>query len=200
MYRKFNLSNCYINFIVNSQTICQNTSQTCQNKFSTKFPVNMRVPLSHTVDLVLKGGVHFKEDELTKKVTMEIKSGYSMILNKRMSRILGFGGVVERHKKTVESPYISDLSVLSAIYVYCDIVEPQVVGDTNAQLLRSIPLEGKFGDIISETFVNIQYSMVQRKLFEDIEILLRGDTGDPVPFERGKVVVTLHPRKYTYFT
>ena len=200
MYRKFNLSNYYINFIVNSQTICQNTSQTCQNKFSTKFPVNMPVPLSHTVDLVLKGGVHFKEDEVTKKVTMEIKSGYSMILNKRMSRILGFGGVVVRHKKTVESPYISDLSVLSAIYVYCDIVEPQVVGDTNAQLLRSIPLEGKFGDIISETFVNIQYSMVQRKLFEDIEILLRGDTGDPVPFERGKVVVTLHFRKYTYFT
>ena len=58
-------------------------------------------------------------------------------------------------------------------------------------------MQGKFGDIISETFVNIQYSMLQRKSFEDVEILLRGDTGDPVPFERGKVVVTLHFRKHT---
>jgi hypothetical protein len=33
-----------------------------------------------------------------------------------------------------------------------------------------------------------------------VEILLRTDTGDPVPFERGKVVVTLHFRKHTYFT
>ena len=55
---------------------------------------------------LFKGGVQFKENELTKKVTMEIKSGYSMLLNERVSRILGFGGVVERHKKTVESPYI----------------------------------------------------------------------------------------------
>ena len=84
--------------------------------------------------------------------------------------------------------------------MYCDIVEPQVVGDVSAQLLRSIPVEGNFGDIISQTFVNIQHAPVLRKSFEDVEILLRGDTGDPVPFERGKVVVTQHFRKHTYFT
>ena len=95
-----------------------------------------------------------------------------------MSRILGFGGVVKRYEKTTESPYVADLSVLSTIYVYCDIVEPQVVGDVSAQLLRSIPVQGKFGDIISETFVNIQYAPMLRKSFEDVEILLRGDTGD----------------------
>ena len=152
------------------------------------------------LDKNLKGGVQFKENNLTKKITVEIKSGYSMTFNKRVSRILGFESSTPVFKKTTVSPYGADMSVLSTIYVYCDIVEPQVVGDVSAQLLRSIPVQGKFGDIISETFVNIQYAPMLRKSFEDVEILLRGDTGDPVPFERGKVVVTLHFRKHTYFT
>ena len=89
---------------------------------------------------------------------------------------------------------------MSTIYVYCDIVEPQVVGDTNAQLLKTIPVEGKFGDVIAKTFTNIQYVPIQTRSFENIEILLRNDTGDPVPFELGKVVITLHFRQRTYFT
>ena len=99
-----------------------------------------------------------------------------------------------------ESPYVADLTTVSTIYVYCDIVQPQIVGDTSAQLLKSIPAEGTFGDIITKTFTNIQYVPMQRKLFEDVEILLRSDTGDPVPFERGKVVTTLHFRQHSYFS
>ena len=103
-------------------------------------------------------------------------------------------------KKTTESPYVADLTTVSTIYVYCDIVEPQIVGDTSAQLLKSIPAEGKFGDIIAETFTNIQYVPIRTKSCEAVEVLLRNDTGDPVKFERGKVVITLHLRKHSYFT
>ncbi len=35
--------------------------------------------------------------------------------------------------------------------------------------------------------------------FESVEILLRNDAGEPVPFERGKVVVTLHFKQLTQF-
>ncbi len=84
--------------------------------------------------------------------------------------------------------------------MYCDILEPQIVGDTNAQLLKNIPVEGEFGDIIAKTYTNIQYVPVQTKSFEIVKVLLRGDTGKPVPFERGKVVITLHFRKHSYFT
>ena len=79
-----------------------------------------------------------------------------------------------------------------AIYIYCDIVLPQVVGDTNAKLLRSVPVQGKMGDIVTKTFTNIQYVPVQTKSFEDIDIILSDDAGNPVPFECGKVLVTLH--------
>ena len=76
------------------------------------------------------------------------------------------------------------------MYVYCDIVEPQIVGDTSAQLLKSI----------AKTFTNIQYVPIRTKSFEAVEVLLRNDTGDPVPFERGKVVITPHFRQHSYFT
>ena len=84
------------------------------------------------------------------------------------------------------------MTTVSTIYVYCDIVQPQIVGDTSAQLLKSISAEGKLGDIIAKTFTNIQYVPIRTKSFEPVEVLLRNDTGDPVPFERGKVVITLH--------
>ena len=118
-----------------------------------------------------------------------------------MSIILGFGGkYLEIITKTTESPHVADFAAMSTIYVYCNIVQPQIVEDTNAQLLKSIPIEGTFGDIITKTFTNIQYVPIQRRSFEDVEVLLRSDTGDPVPFERGKVVTTLHFRQHGYFT
>lgn len=128
----------------------------------------------------------------TEKVTVQLKNGYRLLLNERMSIVFGFGKKDAMITKTSESPYVADLSAISTIYVYCDIVQPQVVGNTSAQLLRSIPAEGKFGDVITKTFTNIQYVPAQTKSFENVEILLRDDTGNPVPFERGKVVVTLH--------
>ena len=137
---------------------------------------------------------------VTRKVTVQIKNNFQFYLDKPLCIMPGFGGKDVLVKKTTESPYSADLTVLSTIYVYCDIVEPQIVGDTSAKLLKSIPAQGKFGEVIAKTFTNIQYVPVQTKPFKAVEVLLRGDTGDPVPFEHGKVVITLHFRQHTYFT
>ena len=89
---------------------------------------------------------------------------------------------------------------ISTIYLYRDLVESQIVGDVNGKLLKTVPVEGTFGDTITKTFINTQYVPIQTKSFENVEILLRTDTGKPVPFERGNVVVTLHFRQRSYFT
>ena len=139
-------------------------------------------------------------NELTGKVTVNLKKGYQLIIAGKMSIILGFGGKERKLVKTTVSPYVADLHGTANIYVYCDIVQPQIVGDTNAQLLRSIPVEGKLGDVVTKTFTNIQFVPIQTKSFEDVEVLLRTDAGTPVPFERGKVIATLHFRQHTYFS
>ena len=152
------------------------------------------------VESVSQNNIELTYNILTGKVVVRVGNGYQLGLTGRMSIILGFGGADTKITTTTISPHVTDLFPVSTIYVYCDIVQPQVVGDTNAQLLRSIPVRGKSGDLITETFSNVQYVPIQTKSFGDIEILLRTDTGDPVSFERGKVVITLHFRQHTYFT
>ena len=44
-------------------------------------------------------------------------------------------------------------------------------------------------------FDHVQYMPVLSSEFEDVEIEIRDDTGRPVPFERGKVTVTLNLRR-----
>ena len=81
------------------------------------------------------------------------------------------------------------------IYIYSDVVASQVVGDVRANLLHVIAPKGSHGDVISENFVHIFYNDVRVKSFNTVEILLRGDTGRPIPFSGGVVEVTLHFKK-----
>ena len=84
---------------------------------------------------------------------------------------------------------------IPTLYVYSDLVEPRVVGDVRAPLLRIIPSRGSYGDHVDQTFQHVEYLPCRKKDFSTIEIDIRDDTGEPVPFERGKLVVTLHFRQ-----
>ena len=82
-----------------------------------------------------------------------------------------------------------------SIFVYCDVVEPRIVGDVMTPLLTTIPVEGSHGDYIHKRFEKIHYHPLLRKNFTDIQISLRNDQGEKLKFERGKVTVTLHFRR-----
>ena len=143
--------------------------------------------------------ITFSFNPRTHEVSVTLAKKYCVRLYGQLSKILGYGGEV-KVRKSKESPYVADLHGITSVYVYCNIVQPQIVGITSVPLLRTIPVSEKSGDVITKTFINIQYVPVQTKSFEDIEILLRTDTGDPMPFERGKVIATLYFRKQSYFT
>ena len=84
---------------------------------------------------------------------------------------------------------------LHDLYVYCDIIQPQYVGEALVPLLRIIPVEEKNGQRISKSLVRPQYVPVSRKQFESIEINIKRDTGEFVPFEFGRGLLTLHFRQ-----
>ena len=70
-----------------------------------------------------------------------------------------------------------------------------MVGDAQVPLLRIVPVEGRDGEMITRVLDPIQYCPLLQRQFQTVEIDIRDDTGSIVPFERGRVVVTLHSRK-----
>ena len=96
----------------------------------------------------------------------------------------------------IEAPDVVDMTQgFNTLYVYTDVVESRIVGDTLAPLLRSIPISGRHGDRVSERFTNVHYIPLLRSNFHSIEVDIRDDMGRRVPFEYGRVTVTLHFRR-----
>ena len=116
--------------------------------------------------------ITFSFNPRTHKVKVTLATKHCVGLYGQLAKILGFGGGGDlKILKSKESPYVAELHSITSIYVYCNIVQPQIVGNTMVPLLRTIPVGGNSGDVITKTFTNIQYVPVQTKSFEDIEIL-----------------------------
>ena len=81
---------------------------------------------------------------------------------------------------------------VDTIYVYTDVVESRIVGDSLAPLLRALTISGRHGDTVSDRFTNIHYVPLLHSHFHSIEVDIRDDVGRRVPFEYGRVTVTLH--------
>ena len=80
-------------------------------------------------------------------------------------------------------------------YVYCDLIEPVVVGDTKVPLLRTVIIDGSANQLINHIYTTPIYVPLQRKNFSTVEINIMSDTGEPVPFVSGKSLVVLHFRR-----
>ena len=97
-------------------------------------------------------------------------------------------------KVTSDSP-IDLRGGFDCMYVYCGIVEPQIVGDCLTPLLRVINVEGKQDDVVAKTFDNPHYVPVAKREFNSIEINIKDDADRFVRFKYGKVIVKLHFRR-----
>ena len=68
-----------------------------------------------------------------------------------------------------------------SLYVYSSIVEPRIVGDKIAPLLRIVPITGRHGEMVTTRFDHVQYIPVLSREFGSVETEIRDDTGRPVP-------------------
>ena len=140
-----------------------------------------------------------------RKVKLSITSGAKITLSQGLAESLGFAPgdyaneeepTRENILKVFEGTNVADPNYdLKLLYIYSDIIEPQIVGHTVAPLLRVITVKGKDGDMIHETFDRPHYLPISRKNFQTIETVIRTHTGNLVPFERGQLIVKLHFRQ-----
>ena len=107
------------------------------------------------------------------------------------------GAAQESHDAIEEGLYpVNPDRSLPRIYVYCDLVERQLVGDAHVPLLRILNVPSKIhGDVVTHEFTNIHYMDLHRGAFEADEVKLVDALGAIVPFKHGDVVIKTHFRK-----
>ena len=114
--------------------------------------------------------------------------------------------VADDEEKSFVGDYPFDLSSgKQLIFIYVNIIEYQYVGDTKAPLIRVIDSKqglkngSPFGIEPRHriVFSNLEYKKLLPKNFQAIEIQLRTETVELVPFAgTGKVISTLHFKKF----
>ena len=84
---------------------------------------------------------------------------------------------------------------VKSIFVYTDLVQPRPVGDVVVPLLRTLPPVDKEKETMHYMFEKPHYMPLARFQFDTVEILLTSDKGQPISFEHGHSIVTLHFRR-----
>ena len=140
-----------------------------------------------------------------KKVVFIIPIELEMTMSVSLMKILGFQSFGKQGIETSVAP--SSVIMLAQdepelqnlksfmMYVYCDLVEPGLVGDTKVPLLRVVNVNKHMYEITSRIYTSPIYVPLQKKSFGTVEVNIMTDTGDPMPFASGKSVVVLHFRR-----
>ena len=84
------------------------------------------------------------------------------------------------------------------IYLYCNLVKHNFVGDSITQLLRliEIPPDSKYRDQITVNYTNVFFHKLSMNEFDSIEVELKNDLNEHIPFLFGRVIITLHFKKF----
>ena len=84
----------------------------------------------------------------------------------------------------------------NSMYIYCDIIKYQIVGDIEAPLFGVLPVQGRDGEQIYWGFNPPYYIPVNTDSLRSFEIRICNDMGELFPFDpSGKVVCRLHFRR-----
>ena len=124
-------------------------------------------------------------------------------LNHELAGIFGYDYYSTKHPKHNEDMLLvpdrpADITAgITSLFVYCNLIVPQYVGDTRAKLLKTVivPRNKKFGETISVVYPTPNYVPVLTNDFESIEIDIKDDTNTPIYFMFGRTRVKLHFRK-----
>jgi hypothetical protein len=129
---------------------------------------------------------------------------YPIQVTGKLGLMLGIGNGAEnwievpKNKNAVGEVMKSNISV-NHIYLYTDIVDYVVTGDTVAPLLRILPMQSFVGnnqlDHYTHIFNKPHYIPVSRNHIESIHVDLRSDRGVNIPFVSGTSIVKLHFRR-----
>lgn len=84
------------------------------------------------------------------------------------------------------------------IFVYCDLIEGQIIGHRYAPVMKIVPAtehNATFGESVLRTFPTREYLPLAKRSFNTISINILDNTGQKIPFTCGQLIVTVHLRR-----
>ncbi|KAL3108826.1 hypothetical protein niasHT_015002 [Heterodera trifolii] len=104
----------------------------------------------------------------------------------QLAYILGFNNT-EFMQPVKEARFVPDMSGgVSSFHVYTpDLIEPMMIGDVTAPVLRIVTIRGNPDQVIEEQFFAIQYHKILLKEVSEILIEIRTNSGSLMPFQYG---------------
>lgn len=142
-------------------------------------------------------------DQIKHKVFIKTHQDIDIVFKGSLAVILGFKPDVKHScakdwtdvNRKHYAPHPADINAgFYALFVYSDIVEYQLVGDSFVPLLRRVHISGSNHDIITVSYNQPHYVTTTKALINDIAIEVKDDQNKHVNFSYGKVVVKLHFR------
>ena len=129
--------------------------------------------------------INLNYDKISRKVSME-RSLCRLTLPPHIRKKLGMTMVSSFANNQSKADSVVDMDPVDSLYIYCDVVEPRVVGDKQFLLLRIVPAEGDHGQLMTQIYENVHYVRLQRKSFQTIEIDIRDRTEISCHSSRGR--------------
>ena len=152
----------------------------------------------------------FRYNHLNKRTIVTLARNMSVEFNPILLTILGFTleqnplmNYTNELKLSIRSAHVGDITCgIHSIYVYASILEHLIVGDKLVPLLRIVDATGPPGAMLYRSFDHLRYMPIQMKELDALELDIRDVYGEPILFESGTLVLTLHFRKSEsqYFT
>ena len=161
--------------------------------------------LLHSREARIKPNIECIQDSILNHISFGsryIKKYQFLTLSPRFHNAIGLSSINWQNKLFISEPGKSDdikpqMEYLNTMYIYCDIVKFQIVGDTQAPLLSTLVVQGYPGEQVFCGFNPPYYIPLNQKSISTIEIRVCSDTGDLIPFDpSGRVIVQLHFRKH----
>jgi hypothetical protein len=120
----------------------------------------------------------------------------NVTLSGQLNYLLGFENTRHANEREI-AKYAGDLRAgVSTMYIYAnDLIEPTILGDITAPILRIVNIRGSPGDLVEETFLNPQYFKLVQKTVSQITIELRTSLGRLIPFQYGDCILCLNFKK-----
>lgn len=183
---------------------------------ATELDEETRTVLEATRDLGLETWIHayrkvrigcrfdFDVERQRFRVEMNPKIIERLVLSDQLSYILGLntGELMATEKgQAIEARFQPDMrGGISSFYVYTPgLIEPVIVGDVTAPLLRAVNIRGGPDEIVEEQFIAIQYHKLLVKELSEVFVEIRTASGTLMPFQYGTCHLTLHFKKMPYF-